>query len=89
MGNLVRAHRLAQARGHRFANIIEMWRIAADHRAETNQRVEFAAGRHFVSNDGNFECPGNAHHRQISSAPPWLLKPSNAPSSKFSVMKLL
>src|ERR1044072_7513558 len=64
-GNFVIAHRGADAAGHRIADVIEMRRVAANHRAQTDKAVIFSTAGQTVGDQRNFESAWNPHHRDV------------------------
>src|SRR3970282_405326 len=63
--NFVCSHRVADAARYRVANIFEMRRIAADHRAETNQGIVFTAARHPLQHQWNLKRAWHSHDGQV------------------------
>src|SRR5919108_325004 len=59
---------------HRFRNVFEMWRIASNHRPQTNQRVVFPTGCHSFSDQRNFERPWNTDDGKVFLCSPMTLE---------------
>src|SRR5262249_56061605 len=64
-GHTMARNCLSNPPGHRVGDVLEMGRITAYYRAQTDERVELAAGRHAFGDKRNFEGARNPNHCDI------------------------
>ena len=65
-------------------NVIEMWRIAANDRPETNHHIELLRPRHCPCHQGNLERPRHPHHLDVVGLDPVFGQPLNAGTQQLT-----